>query len=70
MIVCSCHAVSDRTLRELAEDHCEDEVVRLTRAGTGCGGCRPAVARLLADAGPCRPDSPCARCPKRQSSAA
>jgi bacterioferritin-associated ferredoxin len=70
VIVCLCHAVSDRTLRELASARPPDEVVRLTRAGTACGCCREDVARLLSDASPCRPDAPCAGCPRAQASAA
>ena len=52
--VCSCqgvtrgeivHAIRDRTLTTVAQ------VAEHTRAATGCGGCRPAVERILAAAG-------------------
>lgn len=71
MIVCLCHAVSDRTLRELAATHPAEEVVRLTGAGTGCGACRGEVARVLGAAGgSCRPEAPCPGCPRAVASAA
>lgn len=71
MIVCVCHAVSDRTLRELAATRSADEVVRLTGAGTGCGACRGEVARILgAPAAACRPEAPCPGCPRATASAA
>jgi NAD(P)H-nitrite reductase large subunit len=39
------HAIRDRGLRTVAQ------VAEHTRALTGCGGCRPDVAALLAAAG-------------------
>ena len=68
MIVCLCHAVSDRTLRDLAAEVPADEVVRITKAGTGCGCCTDAVARLLEAAGPCRAE-PCPGCPNARAAA-
>jgi len=45
MIVCSCHAVSDRVLREAAATGLShDEIVASTHAGTDCGHCRETVA--------------------------
>ncbi len=70
MIVCLCHAVSDRTLRDLGAARPPEEVVRLTRAGTACGCCQEEVARVLGEARPCRPGSPCAGCPHVRASAA
>ncbi|ADP82787.1 (2Fe-2S)-binding protein [Pseudofrankia inefficax] len=49
MLVCSCFAVSDRTLRKVIESgaHDADEVGERCDAGTGCGGCREEIADLL-----------------------
>ena len=73
MIVCLCHAVSDRTLRELAAEVPAGEVLRITKAGSGCGCCRETVARIVAEAAqeaaaPCRPQ-PCPDCPRARASA-
>jgi len=67
MIVCLCHAVSDRTLHRLAAAGASDEaIVRATGAGTGCGCCAPAVAQVLAEArGACASLEPCPGCPRR-----
>jgi bacterioferritin-associated ferredoxin len=70
VIVCVCHAVSDRTLRDLAASRSPDDVVKLTRAGTACGCCRDEVSRVLGEARPCRPDAPCAGCPHARATAA
>ncbi len=67
MIVCSCHAVSERTLRaEAAAGLSHDEVVAVTRAGTDCGHCRETVADIVAArGGPCRGARACPGCPSR-----
>ena len=66
MIVCSCHAVSDRKLRESAEAGLSpEEVVALTRAGTGCGCCQETVATILSETGAACGADGCARCPRR-----
>ena len=63
MIVCSCRAVSERTLRDLAgRGLSPPEVLRVTGAGSACGCCAEALAATLA-AAPCR-DVPCADCPR------
>ncbi|HVV50036.1 MAG TPA: (2Fe-2S)-binding protein [Polyangia bacterium] len=51
MLVCHCHRICDRTIRASI---CEgarsiEEVGAACRAGTGCGGCRPTIAGLLAE---------------------
>lgn len=50
MILCHCRVVSDDEVRDAiacgASDVCE--VARACGAGTGCGGCLPAVRDLLA----------------------
>lgn len=67
MIVCCCHAVSDRTLRaEAAAGLSHDEIVAVTGAGTDCGQCRETVADMVAASrGPCRGSRACAGCPSR-----
>ncbi|GEJ58957.1 (2Fe-2S)-binding protein [Anaeromyxobacter diazotrophicus] len=68
MIVCSCHAVSDQALRAAAAGGLSHrEVVAATRAGTDCGHCAEAVARIVQDQGPCRGANACPGCPRRAS---
>lgn len=49
MIVCSCHAVSDREIRRLARNgECSlRAVAQASGAGTCCGGCRLTVRAIL-----------------------
>jgi bacterioferritin-associated ferredoxin len=49
MIVCHCHAVTDRAIRRVVrEGACSlREVALASRAGRMCGGCRPAVKKLI-----------------------
>jgi bacterioferritin-associated ferredoxin len=49
LLVCHCHRICDRTIRESIREGARsiDEVGDACRAGTGCGGCRPAIAGLL-----------------------
>ena len=70
MIVCSCHAVSDHTLREAASSgQSPEEILAATGAGSDCGHCRDAVESILgASNGPCRAQ-PCAGCPRRAPAA-
>lgn len=51
MIVCSCRAVSDRTVRAAIASGAEtvDEVANRCGAGGQCGACWPSLARLLDD---------------------
>jgi len=51
MIVCHCHYVSDREIRQCAEaGACSvSEVGRACGAGTGCGGCTPEIANILGE---------------------
>ncbi len=67
MIVCSCHGVSDSTLREAAAAGLSHvQIVVESRAGTDCGHCREAVAEIIARShGPCHSASPCPGCPRR-----
>jgi bacterioferritin-associated ferredoxin len=67
VIVCSCHAVSDRAVRAaLAAGASPGEVLALTRAGSDCGRCRAQVQALLSeqDEGGCC-GGPCETCPRR-----
>jgi nitrite reductase (NADH) large subunit len=53
--VCSCHQVSKRTLIEQIAAGCGlQELSAKTRAGTGCGGCRPQIEALIGQYGGCR----------------
>jgi bacterioferritin-associated ferredoxin len=67
MIVCSCKAVSDRTVGALVESGARtvEDVARATGAGTDCGCCAGELARILAErTAPC-PEPACAGCPRR-----
>jgi bacterioferritin-associated ferredoxin len=64
VIVCLCKVVSDRAIRAARDAGAVtlQAIGAATGAGTGCGCCRDAVARILAE--PCRP-VPCTGCPGR-----
>ncbi len=49
MIVCSCEAVSERTVQaEIASGaSCVDDLTSRCGAGAGCGSCWPELERLL-----------------------
>lgn len=51
MIVCQCKGVSDRTVREVvrAGAHSCRQVARACGAGRTCGGCQPAVRKIIED---------------------
>ncbi len=53
MYVCHCRAVTDRTIKAAVRDGACDPVAVGERcgAGTGCGGCLPALRALLAELG-------------------
>lgn len=50
MLVCHCRRINDRTIREAidAGARTTEDVGDSCGAGTGCGGCKPAVSALLA----------------------
>lgn len=55
--VCSCHQVKKATLLELIKAGCGlDQLSAKTRAGTGCGGCRPHLESMVARYGSEKPD--------------
>ena len=49
MIVCHCHAVTDREIRQVAAQGAQSrvDVTRACRAGGDCGGCHPHVELIL-----------------------
>jgi bacterioferritin-associated ferredoxin len=49
MLVCHCHAVNDATIRQCvsAGARSPSEIREACGAGSGCGGCRPAIDRLI-----------------------
>jgi bacterioferritin-associated ferredoxin len=51
MVVCSCRAVTDRTVHAAicAGAGSVDELTSLCTAGSRCGGCWPELQRLLAE---------------------
>lgn len=51
MLVCHCHRVSDTRIAQVlsAGANGVPGVVRATRAGSGCGGCIPALRELCAN---------------------
>jgi assimilatory nitrate reductase catalytic subunit len=52
LLVCHCHRIGDRTIRECIRNGARsiDEVSRSCGAGMACGGCRPAIGALVGDA--------------------
>ena len=50
MLVCHCHRVNDARVEAVLAAGADGlrGVVRATRAGTGCGGCLPALRSLCA----------------------
>ena len=52
MLLCLCHAVSDRRIRQTVRDGVTTvgEIARATRAGTGCGSCKCDLKRILHEA--------------------
>lgn len=53
MLVCHCHRVTDRDIQACVAGGCRSasEVARVCRAGTGCGGCMPAVKEIVRASG-------------------
>lgn len=51
MYVCHCRAVTDRGVRAAVDGgaHNPAEIARRCGAGTGCGGCLPALRAMLAE---------------------
>jgi bacterioferritin-associated ferredoxin len=51
MIVCSCHGITDRQIRQAVRNGASStlQVARRCSAGTGCGGCLPALEKIVRD---------------------
>ncbi len=52
--ICVCHGVGAREIEDAIEAHALEDAEalgRLTKAGTGCGSCRPEIQRMLKSAG-------------------
>lgn len=51
MIVCSCHAVTDREIQRAARAGARTpcQIAEMCGAGSSCGGCRETVHDLLAE---------------------
>jgi bacterioferritin-associated ferredoxin len=50
VIVCVCKGISDRRIREeAAAGHSLDQVLHRTGAGSSCGSCVFAIARMVAE---------------------
>lgn len=51
MFVCLCHGVTDKQIRQAAEDGVREvqELTLRTGLGSGCGSCLPLAAQLLAE---------------------
>jgi nitrite reductase (NADH) large subunit len=66
--VCNCNGVCKATLLQAVEDGCATprEVMARTRAGTGCGSCKPAVIEIVAAATGGVADEPAYLCPCRK----
>lgn len=49
MIVCHCHAVSDRTIRQAVREGADNrlDVGRHCEAGTACRGCHGAIDEIV-----------------------
>lgn len=49
MIVCHCHAVSDRTIRQAVREGAENrlDVARHCEAGGACRGCHEAIDEIV-----------------------
>lgn len=49
MIVCHCHAISDRAIRRAVREGAQSaaEITRHCGAGGSCGGCRPRIESLV-----------------------
>jgi bacterioferritin-associated ferredoxin len=49
MLVCHCHAINDNTIRRCVDAGARSghDVREACGAGASCGGCRPAIDRLI-----------------------
>lgn len=63
MLLCSCHAVSERTIRAAIASgaHTAEEIADRCGAGAKCGGCWPALYDLLREQSAADPSAHSAR---------
>jgi bacterioferritin-associated ferredoxin len=49
MIVCQCKGLTDRAIRRMVRDGARTrrEVARACAAGSSCGGCAPAIDKII-----------------------
>ena len=49
MYVCICHGITDREIRQAAEDGCRDvhELTMRSGCGSNCGSCLPIAIEIL-----------------------
>ena len=49
MIVCQCKGLTDRAIRRMVRDGARTrrEVARVCAAGSSCGGCAPAIDKII-----------------------
>lgn len=52
MYVCVCHGITDREIRNAADEGCRDvhELTMRSGCGSSCGSCVPLAAEILAQA--------------------
>lgn len=62
MLVCHCHRVCDRTIRECARQGASsaEDVGAACGAGTACGGCQPLIETLVKSELTRGSEAPCA----------
>ena len=55
MVVCSCRAVTDRTIRAAIDEGAQtvEELTQHCAAATDCGGCWPELERLISEHSDC-----------------
>ena len=63
MLLCSCHAVSERTIRAAIASGAQtaEEIAERCGAGAKCGGCWPALYDLLGERSQADPTAQSAR---------
>ena len=49
MIICQCNGLTDRTIRRMVREGARSrrEVARVCAAGSACGGCAPAIDKII-----------------------
>jgi bacterioferritin-associated ferredoxin len=49
MVICQCKGLTDRTIRSVVREgaRSRSEVARVCAAGSTCGGCAPAIDKII-----------------------